>query len=876
MAAASANAMPGALDAVATALRIPLRKDAEGYRVMRQMSRPRKPRKGEDPAGLYWHDDLERRAKLQAYCQRDVEVTRELFRRLPPLSVDEQALWQLDALINKRGFYVDLELAQATQKIVRAEQAAIDAEIAELTGGTVTSANQVAKLQTFLQQRGHKVATLTKRSVSAMLAHQPTPDVKRLLELRREGAQAAARKLDSLIAGIDADHRLRGTLRFHGASTGRWSGSRFQPQNLKKAQSADRAIEAVLSGDLEHVRQLGAPLAIAGDLSRAMIRATPGHILIGADFSAIESRVLAWIAGEQWKLDIYGQFDVIGDPALEPYCATATRILKRTVTPGDQAGRQIGKTCDLAFGYGGGLGAWRRFDTSNTYSDTQVESFKVEWRAAHSATVRFWHALENGLRRAIRSKHPVTLDNLGCEVLDDALYLTLPSGRQLSYPEIRLEPGQYATQIVFKDNARGGWGDCRGWHGVFVENVVQAISRDLLAGAIMRLENAGFPVVLHVHDEVICEVPNSGRAGEFLQLMTALPDWAVGLPLAAKVWTRERYAKSTASVPTSVIATPGPAPLAPPAPAPVAPKVNCHSLPAQIPLAELIGQPLVDGKICCPFHADSTPSLHVYPDHFHCFGCDAHGDHIDWLMMVEGKSREAAIRILETRDGSTLPPQPAKNKDDAARTLALATRLWERAQPIGGTPAIKYLADIRGIDTDALPNDAPLRFHPRCPFGPDARLPCLLALYRDALTDEPAGIHRIALTRQVFAGGKVERKALGSWPTPRAIKLWPAADQLFLGEGIETVLAAATCLQHKSAAMRPAWAAGSSGNVSKFPVLANVRRLILLVDHDEAGTQSTEACRLRWRSAGREVVRLRPRRLGADFNDVVLEQRALA
>jgi len=123
----------------------------------------------------------------------------------------------------------------------------------------------------------------------------------------------------------------------------------------------------------------------------------------------------------------------------------------------------------------------------------------------------------------------------------------LPSGRRLAYPQARLEPGRYTTQIVFNDNARGGWSDCRGWHGTFTENAVQAISRDLLAAAIMRLEAANHPVVLHVHDEVVCEVPHSGNADEFLQLMTALPDWAVGLPLAAKVWTRERYAKSTAS-----------------------------------------------------------------------------------------------------------------------------------------------------------------------------------------------------------------------------------------------------------------------------------------------------------------------------------------
>jgi hypothetical protein len=390
----------------------------------------------------------------------------------------------------------------------------------------------------------------------------------------------------------------------------------------------------------------------------------------------------------------------------------------------------------------------------------------------------------------------------------------------------------------------------------------------------LRLENTGFPVILHVHDEVICEVPNSGNADEFLQLMTALPDWAVGLPLAAKVWVRERYAKSTASVPTSVIATPGPASVAPPAP--VAPKVNGHSvLVEQIPLNELIGQPLVDGKICCPFHADSTPSLHVYPDHFHCFGCGAHGDHVDWLMMVEGKNRDAAIRLLENWDGPTTAAAAAKEEDEAARTLAVARQLWETARPIAGTPASKYLADIRAIDVDALPDTA-LRFHRHCPFGPGVRVPCLIALYRDVLTDEPAGIHRVALTPEVFAGSKVERRSLGSWPVPRAIKFWPAVDQLFLGEGIETVLAAATRLQHDGTPMRPAWAAGPSGNLSKFPVLANVRRLVLLVDHDEAGMKSTEACRLRWRSAGREVVRLRPRRLGADFNDVVLEQQVPA
>jgi DNA polymerase bacteriophage-type len=877
MAMALASALPGSLDGAAAALGLVLRKDTDGHRLMLQMAKPRRPRKGEDPDVIHWQDDLDRRLRLQEYCRRDVEIERELFRRLPPLSETEQALWLLDQAINRRGFHVDLDLAEATRAIVRQEQEALDAEITELTGGEIVSVNQVAKLAVWLQERGHQVTGLTKRSVAAVLSHEPALDVRRLLELRQQGAQAAARKLDSLIAGIDADQRLRGTLRYHGAATGRWSGTRFQPQNLKKAKDIDAAIEAIRAGDLDRVHRIGAPLAVAGDVSRAMIRAAPGHVLVGVDFSAVESRVLAWIAGETWKLDAYRQFDETGDPALEPYCVTASKILRRAVTPEDEAGRQIGKVCDLAFGYGGGLGAWRRFDTSGIYTDADIETFKTQWRNSHRATVRFWTALENGLKRALRTGKRVTLNNLAFEATVGTLYLTLPSGRRLAYPEARLERGKFegTTQIVFKDNARGGWSEVRGWHGTFTENVVQAVARDLLAAAMLRLEAASYPVVLHVHDEAVCEVPEGSSSTEqFLALMTGLPDWASGLPIAAKAWTRTCYAK-TASAPTPVVDSA------------LAPKVNGHALPAtginghtlakisaptsiNIRLGDLIGQPLSNGKIVCPFHADKTPSLHIYDDHWHCFGCGARGDHVDWLMMVEGKNRAQAEHILKTWNGPAAPP---RRRTDSERTLAFAHPIWKKARPIAGTPAIRYLADVRGIDIDALPAaDAALRFHPRCPFGPGVRLPCLVALYRDVLTDVPAGIHRIALTEDVlFAGGKVQRRTLGSWSTPRAIKIWPATDHLFLGEGIETTLAAATRLEHCGAPMRPAWAAGSAGNIEKFPVLDGIA-LTLLVDHDAEGERAANACRYTWRAHKRDVARLRPDRLGADFNDIVLER----
>ena len=707
MAMALANALPASLEGAVEALGLPIQKDAEGHRLMMAMAKPRRPRKGENRDAILWHDDPERRLRLAEYCKNDVQVGRELYRRLPSLSEAEQRLWELDAAINARGFHVDLDLALAAQKIVHAEQEAIDQEVTALTDGKITSVNQVTRLTDLLRERGHHVTGVSKRSVSAVLAGKPDDDVKRILELRREGGLAAARKLGSLIDGIDEDQRLRGCFQFHAASTGRWAGRRFQPQNLKKAKLADldAVISAIRSGDLARVRAIGAPLALVGDLSRSLICAAPGRVLLGADYSAVESRVLAWLAGETWKLEAYRQFDETGDPSHEAYCQTASRILQRVVTPDDEAGRGIGKICDLAFGYGGGLGAWRKFDNSSTYDDSQIENFKAKWRAQHAATVRFWHALENLLKRALRTGERRTLGSLAAECANGNLYLTLPSGRRLTYPEARLEPGKFpgTTQIVYRDNAKGAWIEQRGWHGTFTENVVQAVSRDLLAGAMLRLEAAGYPICLHVHDEAVAEVPEgAANIAGFLALMTELPDWAAGLPLVAKAWTGERYAK-TQPAPTSYARNSTPVPpepaarreIAPPAaekrqvpvpqntktnssstgthqPAPASPgRQNGHAVVkpaisaivttesdfAYIPLPALIGQPLVGGKIICPFHHDRRPSLHVYQDHFHCFVCGARGDHIDWLMFTENMTRAEALRLLAAWDGPTCTPQ---------------------------------------------------------------------------------------------------------------------------------------------------------------------------------------------------------------------------
>jgi DNA polymerase len=550
-AAALASALPDSLESVAAALQLPFHKDPEGYAAMLRLSRPRKPRKGEDPAKIYWggrDGDLE---LLYRYNVGDVEQERAVRRRVSALSAQEQALWRLDAEINDRGFAVDLELAAAAQKIVEQERAAIDAEIAALTDGAITTANQVTKITAFVREHGHQLKTLQKRSVSAVLARNPGKEVRQLLELRRDGARASVNKLTALFAHVGADNRIRGSLKFCAASTGRWSGRGFQPHNLKRVETkdfdVDAAIDAILTRNRDRVREFGPPMTVIGDTARGLICAPPGRALVCGDFSTIEARTLAWYAGETWKLDAFRRYDATNDPALDPYLSAAGRILKRRVDPEDEIGRHLGKTCELAFGFGGALGAWRNFDSSDAHSDGDVERYKQEWRRAHPATTRFWRQLEGRIKKAIRTGERGTLGQLVFEFENGTAFITLPSGRRLSYPQARLVPGNFngSTDIAFMDNAKGGWAETQEWFGTFVENVVSGAARDLMAAALKRIDAAGYPIVLHIHDEVAVEVPEDFHDVEALRrLMVELPDWAAGLPVAAKVRIGKRYSKS--------------------------------------------------------------------------------------------------------------------------------------------------------------------------------------------------------------------------------------------------------------------------------------------------------------------------------------------
>jgi len=545
MAATLASALPAALEKVAEVLELPIRKDAQGARLMRTMARPRKPRAGEDSAGIYWHDDSEKLQRLFAYCQNDVAVERELFRRLPPLTDSEQALWVLDQLINERGFHTDGALLNAAHHVVTETEAALQMEFRELTG--LDSTNQTAKLIAWLAEHGCAVTDVQKGTLKHALRRKGLESAaRRAIELRLQLAHASAGKVNALLAWRGVDGRVRGTLKFHGAGTGRWAGSGPQPQNFKRdAEGTDEKIAAIMNGG----EGLASPVEAVGEIARGTICAAPGHRLLIGDYGAIESRVAAWASDQQSKIDLWKRFDQTGDPNDDPYV-----VFGRAIGHPETRARAYGKVGDLAFGFGGGVGAWRNFAPEDDNSDeATIKRYRDTWRAQHPKTVQFWYALDRAAINAIRS--PGTDHRVGrftYRVDAPFLRVKLPSGRSISYPfaEIMPEPDRFGhPRATFLDTAGGGFGPCnfgRGaWGGIWCENVVSGVARDLLAAAMVRLEAAGYPVTLHVHDEIICEAPiEFGSAEEFQRLITTLPDWAEGLPIAAKVRNGLRFAKS--------------------------------------------------------------------------------------------------------------------------------------------------------------------------------------------------------------------------------------------------------------------------------------------------------------------------------------------
>lgn len=557
MAMALSMALPASLENAAAAVGLSFRKDMEGNNVMMKMARPRRPRKGENPNGQYWFDDEERKQKLYAYCKTDVEVERELEKRLVQLRPAELQLFWLDAVINERGVYVDTALCEAALKVVDQAATWLDAEMAQITRGKVGACTNVGEITAWLRANGcPEVDSIAKGEIDALLArHDISPTVRRVLELRKEAAKASVAKIDALLRGKNDDNRARGLCQYHAASTGRWGGRRFQPQNIKRPDmdDIDGAIAAVRSGDAGTVGLLcGEPLAVVGDCLRGMVAAAPGKRLVAADFSNIEGRVQAWFGGEDWKLDAFRAFDAgTGHDLYKIAYAKSFGIRPEQV---DKPQRQVGKVMELALGYAGGVGAFQKMAVGYgvEVSDDKADELKVAWREAHPGIVRFWYDLERAAIAAVRNPgKPTHCRQIVFRMAGSFCWMRLPSGRAICYPypEIRQQMTPWgearpAFSYMGVNSYTRKWERCYAHGGVLFNNVVQGAARDVMAEAMVRVERAGYPVILHVHDEIVCERRiGEGSLPEFQRLMTAVPAWASGLPVAAGGFEAERYRK---------------------------------------------------------------------------------------------------------------------------------------------------------------------------------------------------------------------------------------------------------------------------------------------------------------------------------------------
>jgi DNA polymerase len=906
---ALANAFPAELGQLAEALGLPYRKDPAARRAMLAVSRPKAQRKRKPTTVPVWDEDPEKLRLVHERCRLDVRTTRAVFNsaKLEPLSETERRYLLEDAVINDRGVRLDRSLTAAAMDLAIRERTAINLSLQELTEGVITSANQTARFLTTINARGgHRMASLDTRAVAQALAHKPDDFVRKLLELRQEGARSAVNKAKRMLAFASPhDDRLRGCLRMFGTGTGRWSALGVQLQNLKKNESnlPLALVDSIRNGDRTELAKYGKPLALLGDLSRAALCAAPGMELMSGDFSAIESVVLAWLANEHWKLSAYQTFIETGDTALEPYRVIARKMLGREEDAGiNSAERQLGKAAELASGFGGGPGAWRRILPNDARADDEIRAIIHQWRTAHPKVTKFWKDLARAIRIAIRTATPVLVapapqPPIVATFADGSLRLRLPSGRAITYPQARLVPSKfegYPPDIEFFDNSKGQWKPCRGWFGIFVENVVSGVARDLLAAAIDRFETRGFQTVFHCHDELTVETPiGAVPLEDFRAILLETPAWAEGLPLNGKVHSGAHYLP-----PPEREAEP--LPEADPDLEAVEAAIDDYlnearqdpgeiddpalmesqddedfvaNLPDEIaPLFEMVSlQMTIDSKVCCPFHEEIEPSCLIYADHWHCFGCREHGNRIDWLVRVEGLTEAEAVGQIKDWPASALRRSPKGDAD--ADKLAFALSVWEAAGPLCGIAA-RYLDETRHVDLSQLPDDLrqSLRFHSACVFGANT-LPCLIALMRDPLTDAPLGVQRVALEERDGQVRKIERRMLGQ---AGVVKLWPAGETLVAGEGLETVLSAATRIPYRGAPLAPAWAALSTVGLKTLPIIPGVRRLILLSDNDtnQEGQMAAAAAALRWQAAGLDVVTLTPPTPGSDFNDLVIEEDA--
>ena len=539
-------ALPLSLADVGSVLGLERQKMTEGKELIKYFCVPCKPTKsnGNRTRNRPCHD-INKWETFKKYCMRDVDVERQIADKLKmyPIRDEEHRLYVLDQIINDRGVLVDSELAEQAVKL-NSIQTTVAVEQAYMITG-LENPNSVTQLKQWLKENGVEIESLSKKAVKS-LADETDGDVSEMLKLRLLMAKTSVKKYEAVIRSVCSDNRVHGMMRFCGANrTGRWSGNILQPQNLPQNHLPDLTLarDIVKDGDFEMLDMMfGNVPNVLSELIRTILIPKPNHRFIVADFSAIEARVLAWIAGEQWRIDTFKNGGDI-------YCASASKMFKVPVEKHGVNGelRQKGKISELACGYGGSVGALKNMGAVEMgVQENELQGLINDWRNANPHIVRFWYEVGNAAMKAIKEKTTVPLGKLVFAYERGILFIRLPSGRRLSYIKPRIGTNRFGGDSItyMGINSAKKWDRLETFGGKLTENIVQGTARDLLANALINAANAGYDTVFHVHDEIICEVPNGyGSVDELCKLMCIKPEWADGLPLNADGFECEYYKK---------------------------------------------------------------------------------------------------------------------------------------------------------------------------------------------------------------------------------------------------------------------------------------------------------------------------------------------
>ncbi len=624
-------ALPGGLAEAGEVLGVSIKKDKDGKRLLAKFSVPHNPSKKDPRTRITPKDDPEDAQRLYAYNLRDIETQSEISSRLPDLSPNELEFWFCDQAINYRGVQLDKETIEAGILIVEQAIKKYNEELCNITNGQVKSAAQVGALLKWANQRlkdsrsnilkrmdaigeavfynladiaGMKRATelfkapiisdysaihdLQAETIETLLKNPELPsDVKRALEIRQLISSASVKKLFAMRNYMTISGRAHDLFTYHGARTGRATGSGIQASNLANhgpavwqctcgkyhggstacpwcgntnkqpfvkwnPEAVEHAIDTIRTGSLACVEyHWGNALAVISGCLRGLFIAKPGHNLICSDYSSIEAVVLAAIAGEEWRLEVFRTHGKIYEMSASKITGIPfADFMKEEPHPM----RKLGKVAELASGYQGWIGAWKNFGADEYFSDEEIKQHVLAWRAASPQIVLFWAKIQEAAHNAVLNPgREYAYRGIVYVMRGDVLFCRLLSGRYLTYhrPRLVADDDRGGLKLSFEGRntnqkyGKPGWVRMETYGGKLTENIVQAVARDIFAHAVISLERAGYAIVLHVYDEIVAEIPeNWGSIAEFEQIMINLPSWCVGWPIRANGgWVGKRYRK---------------------------------------------------------------------------------------------------------------------------------------------------------------------------------------------------------------------------------------------------------------------------------------------------------------------------------------------